>query len=361
MTSRDSLPPDLVPEFAPDGHPIVPAGRTGVLIANLGTPDGYDYRSMRRYLGQFLSDKRVIDLPAWRWQPILQCIILTKRPFSSGRNYQSIWNRELDESPLLTITREQTETVADRLKDLFGDWVVTDFCMRYGNPSVESRLNRLLEQGCRRILYFPLYPQYAGATTGSANDALYRAMLKIRWQPEIRSVAPYFERPDYIEALAASVSDALAGEAGRDRMLVASYHGLPERFLTEGDPYHCQCQKTSRLLRERIGIDERQIVTAFQSRFGPEVWLKPYTVEEVARLARAGHTRIAVFAPGFAADCIETLEEINGEIRDSFIAAGGEDFIYIPCLNAAPAHVRMIVNLVRENLVGWNELVGRSA
>ncbi len=351
----NSLDPEShrLPEFAPAGHPPVPADKVGVLLANLGTPDGHDYLSMRRYLSEFLSDKRVIDVPTWKWQPILQAIILSKRPFSSGRAYRSIWNNELNESPLLTITREQTEKVAERLTALHGDAIIADFCMRYGNPSVESRLRGLLDQGCRRILFLPLYPQYSAATTGTANDALYRAMLKIRWQPEIRSVPAYFDRPDYVEALAQSVENAFDGEKDSGRILLVSYHGLPERFLMEGDPYHCQCRKTSRLLGERLGWGEDRIFTAFQSRFGPEEWLKPYTVEEVARLAREGVAKLAVIAPGFSADCIETLEEIEEEIRESFLEAGGQDFKYIPCLNSSDEHIDMIVRIVEDNLAGW--------
>ncbi len=360
MPEREEQDQGNHPSFGPEGHPPVPEGKTGVLLANLGTPDSHDYRSMRRFLGQFLSDRRVIDYPVWKWQPILQCIILTKRPFTSGRAYRSIWNSELDESPLLTITREQTEAVARHLNEMYGGAVITDFCMRYGNPSVESRVELLLERGCRRILYVPLYPQYSATTTGSANDELYRALLKIRWQPEIRSVPPYFDQLDYVEALAGSIADAFEGETGKGRVLVASYHGLPERYLQEGDPYHCQCRKTSRLLRGRLGWNEQRLVTAFQSRFGKEEWLKPYTVDEVARLAKDGVNRIAVIAPGFAADCIETLEEINGEIRESFEEAGGEDFLYIPCLNSADSHIKLIVGLIHENLAGWIDPVAGS-
>ena len=351
---KDNSNIECRPLFSPAGHPAVPVGKTGILLANLGTPDRYDYRPMRRYLGQFLSDRRVIDYPAWKWQPILQGIILTRRPFTSGKAYREIWNTELDESPLLTITRQQTEKLSRILTDMYGGGVITDFCMRYGNPSVRSKLEHLLDQGCRRILYVPLYPQYSATTTASANDALYRAMLKIRWQPEIRSSPPYFDRNSYIDALADSVSGVFSGESGRGRILVASYHGLPERYLREGDPYHCHCRKTSRLLRERLGWDDERLITAFQSRFGPEEWLKPYTVEEVARLAKEGHRRIAVIAPGFSADCIETLEEINGEIRESFMDAGGEEFLYIPCLNSSDAHIGMIAGIIRDGLAGWH-------
>ena len=346
------LSPTPLPH-APTDHPPVRMGRTGVLIANLGTPDSPGYWDMRRYLNEFLSDQRVIDYPRWKWQPILQLIVLSKRPFTSGAAYRSIWNTQADESPLMTITREQTERLAAVLAQEYGDEVIVDFCMRYGNPSTESRVEALIAQGCERILFFPLYPQYAGATTATANDQFFRALMTAKWQPAVRTVPPYFDHPRYIEALAGSVETAYAGFEARPDALVVSYHGVPERYLTEGDPYHCQCQKTSRLLRERLGFGADELVTTFQSRFGPEEWLKPYTVEEVARLAQTGRKRIAVIAPAFSSDCIETLEEINEEIRESFEEAGGEAFHYIPCLNASEAHISVLATLVRENLAGW--------
>ena len=337
----------------PAGHPRVPRARTGILIANLGTPDGYDYWSMRRYLNEFLSDRRVIDYSPWLWQPLLQLVILTTRPRRSGANYKLIWNEAANESPLMTITKAQTAKIAAAMAERHGDDVVVDFCMRYGNPSTASKLQALVDQGCRRIVFFPLYPQYAGATTATANDHFFRALMQAKWQPAVRTVAPYFDHPAYVAALGRSVERAYAALDHRPDLLVASYHGLPQRYLTEGDPYHCQCQKTTRLLRERLGWPEGSIITAFQSRFGPEEWLKPYTVEEVARLAQAGHKRIAVIAPAFSADCIETLEEINGEIRESFEHAGGESFTYIPCLNDDDAHVAALVEVIEANLTGW--------
>lgn len=341
----------MIPDHAPAGHPAIPPRRVGVLVANLGTPDATDYWSMRRYLNEFLSDRRVIDLPRWKWQPILQGIILTKRPFSSGANYRSIWNTEANESPLMTITRQQVAALRERAQALWGDRVMVDFCMRYGNPSTESVVDRMVKAGCDRILFLPLYPQYAGATSATANDQFFRALMKQTWQPAARTVAPYFDRPDYIEALAASVERALGGR--QPARLVASYHGMPKRYLMQGDPYHCQCQKTSRLLRERLGWPEGVIDTTFQSVFGREEWLKPYTVEHVAELARQGVTRIAVVSPAFSADCVETLEEIQGEIRHAFEAAGGEEFTYIPCLNDDPAHIEVLTTLIGENLAGW--------
>jgi ferrochelatase len=341
---------------APSDHPAVQPARTGILFANLGTPDGYDYWSMRRYLNEFLSDRRVVDYPAWKWQPLLQLVILSKRPFTSGANYKSIWNHERNESPLMTITKAQVSKLRDEFTALYGDEVRVDFCMRYGNPSTESAVARMVAEGCERILFFPLYPQYAGATSATANDQFFRALLKQKRQPSVRTVPEYFEHPQYIDALAASVETAYAALDRRPDILVASYHGMPRRYLMEGDPYHCQCQKTSRLLRERLGWEKGAIDTTFQSVFGSEEWLKPYTVEHVQELAKAGKRNIAVISPAFSADCIETLEEINGEIREAFEHAGGETFTYIPCLNDDDAHIRALVDVARANLSGWTHL-----
>ncbi len=342
------------PEHAPKDHPATPRGKTGVLIANLGTPDDYSYWPMRRYLNEFLSDKRVIDYPKWKWQPILQAIILTKRPFSSGAAYKSIWNEDKGESPLMTITKDQTAAIAATMKDRFGDQVMVDFCMRYGNPSTRSKVREMVAAGCERILFFPLYPQYAGATTATANDEFFRALMDEKWQPAVRTVPAYFEHPGYIDALAKSVETAYGAMNQKPELLVVSYHGMPIRYLMEGDPYHCQCQKSTRLLKERLGWEDTQLITTFQSQFGPEEWLQPYTVEEVARLAREdGRKNIAVIAPAFSADCIETLEEINEEIKESFEEAGGETFTYIPCLNDAPDHIAALSDIISDNLRGW--------
>ncbi|MEM9755653.1 MAG: ferrochelatase [Pseudomonadota bacterium] len=338
---------------APSDHPRVTFGKVGILLANLGTPDHYDYWSMRRYLSEFLSDKRVIDYSPWIWQPLLQLVILSKRPFSSGAAYKSIWNEEADESPLMTITKAQTAKMASLMQDRYGDKVVVDFCMRYGNPSTKSKVDALVAQGCTKILFFPLYPHYAGATSGTACDQFFRALMDIKWQPIARVVEPYYAEPNYIDALAQSIERAYGTLEHRPDVLVCSYHGVPKRYLLEGDPYHCHCQKTTRLLKERLGWADADIVTTFQSRFGPEEWLQPYTVEEVARLAEAGKKRIAVCAPAFSADCIETLEEINEEIRESFEEAGGEEFTYIPCLNDDDAHMRALAQIVDANLTGW--------
>jgi len=339
---------------APADHPGVPRAKIGVMLVNLGTPDATDYWSMRRYLSQFLSDRRVIDYPRWKWLPILQLIILSKRPKSSGEAYASIWNNELNESPLLTTTREQTEALVERAAAAWGDKVMVDFCMRYGNPSTDSRIRAMQAAGCEKILFFPLYPQYAGATTATANDALFKTLMDMNWQPSVRTVPPYYDNPLYIDALAKTVEEAYAGLDHRPDALITSFHGLPKRYLvSNGDPYHCQCAGTARRLREKLGFAKEEVVLTFQSRFGPEEWLQPYTVEEVARLAEAGKKRIAVIAPAFSADCIETLEEINEEIRESFEHAGGESFTYIPCLNDEPAHIEALVGIIEQNLAGW--------
>lgn len=341
------------PAHAAPDHPKIKPAKVGVLLANLGTPDDTGYWSMRRYLSEFLSDKRVVDYPSWKWQPLLQLIILSKRPFTSGAAYRSIWNTDADESPLLTITKQQTAAMKTRLADIYGDDVVVDFCMRYGNPSTKSKVQDMIAQGCQKILFFPLYPHYAGPTSATANDQFFRVLMEEKWQPVARIVEPYFEDAGYIDALAQSIEAAYSAAPKRPDVLVCSYHGVPQRYLMEGDPYHCQCQKTTRLLKERLGWDDTQIITTFQSRFGPEEWLQPYTVEEVARLAQAGTTNIAVCAPAFSADCIETLEEINEEIKESFEEAGGKDFTYIPCLNDNDAHMDALSGIVQRNLLGW--------
>ena len=350
----DKNTPLSCPVHAAPDHPKVPEQKVGILIANLGTPDNYDYWSMRRYLGEFLSDKRVIDYPAYLWQPLLQLIILTSRPFRSGAAYKSIWNEDQGESPLMTITKAQTAKIKDRAHELYGDNVVVDFAMRYGNPSTTSKVREMVAKGCSKILFFPLYPHYAGATSATANDQFFRALMEEKWQPIARVVEPYFDDTAYIDALAQSVEKAYAEAENKPDVLVCSYHGVPKRYLMQGDPYHCQCQKTTRLLKERLGWADTDIVTTFQSKFGPEEWLKPYTVEEVARLAEEdGKKRIAVIAPAFSADCIETLEEINEEIKESFEEAGGEEFTYIPCLNDDDAHIDALTQIISRNLQGW--------
>ncbi len=350
--------PDQIPDInrlahAPATHPAVKPAKIGVLLANLGTPDATDYWSMRRYLSEFLSDKRVVDVPDWKWQPILQLIILSFRPQKSGANYAKIWNLARDESPLLTITRDQTAAIRNSVTALYGDQVMVEFCMRYGNPTTVSKVRAMVEAGCEKILFFPLYPQYAGATSATANDSFFAALARETRQPAVRTVAEYFDHPLYIDALAQSVTDAYAKLDHRPDVLVTSYHGMPKRYLMQGDPYHCQCVKTTRLLREKLGWDRGAVDVSFQSVFGREEWLTPYTVKHVAELAKAGKKSIAVMAPAFSADCIETLEEVDGEIREAFLHAGGENFTYIPCLNDQPGHVAALTAIISENLGGW--------
>jgi protoporphyrin/coproporphyrin ferrochelatase len=346
--TRTGAPPG--PQHPPEGHPAVRHGRIGVLLVNLGTPDGTGYWPMRRYLKEFLSDRRVIEEPRLKWWLILNLIILTVRPGRKGKDYARIWNNEKDEGPLKTITRAQAEKLAAMLAD---ERILVDWAMRYASPSTESRLVHLKEQGCDRILLVPLYPQYAAATTATACDQAFRALMRMRWQPSIRIAPPYFEDPAYIDALAASIRDRLAGLDFEPETLIVSFHGMPQKYLEAGDPYHCQCQKTSRLLREKLGLPAERWLTTFQSQFGSDPWLQPYTIDTVERLARSGLKRIAIVSPGFSADCLETLEELDIENRQKFLDHGGEKFAYVPCLNDSPGGMAVIGTIVRRELAGW--------
>ncbi len=337
---------------APAAHPAVAFGKIGVLLVNLGTPDATDYWSMRRYLSEFLSDRRVVDINPLIWQPILNLVILTTRPQRSGKAYQSVWDKQLNESPLRTFTRAQGEKLAARLTAL-NPKLVVDWAMRYGNPSIESRLKGLHAAGCERVLVFPLYPQYAAATTATVNDKAFEALAKLRWQPAVRTVPPYHDDPTYIEALANSVHTHLAGLKQQPEVVLASFHGIPQRYFDAGDPYHCHCMKTARLLREALGWEKGRLRPTFQSRFGREEWLKPYTDKTVEALAKEGVKRIAVITPGFASDCLETLEEIAVENAEIFKHNGGEEFSFIPCLNDSEDGMRVLETVVRRELMGW--------
>lgn len=338
-------------EARPTGHPPVASRRVGVVLANLGTPDGTDYASMRRYLDEFLSDPRVIELNKFIWQPILKAVVLTTRPQKSGANYRKIWNTAKDESPLRTITRDQAEKLAAALSDTPN--VVVDWAMRYGTPSIADVVDRLVVQGCDRIVYFPLYPQYSATTTATANDKLYRKLMTMRDMPTVRSVPRYFDEPVFIDALAESLKTQLAALDFEPEIVLASYHGIPKVYSERGDPYREHCLETTRLLRARLGWDETRLTTTFQSRFGAQEWLQPYTDKTVERLAKEGVRRIAIVNPGFSADCIETLEEIDGEVREIFLHAGGEKFAHIACLNDSAEGMRVIETLVRRELQGW--------
>ncbi|MEM9359909.1 MAG: ferrochelatase [Pseudomonadota bacterium] len=343
---------EIVPASAAPDHPRVSFGRVGVLLVNLGTPDGTDYWSMRRYLAEFLTDRRVIEWSPLYWYPILYGIVLNKRPQRVGEAYKSIWNNELDESYLRTYTRNQSEQLAERLSSL-GPNIVVDWAMRYGNPSIPERLNALKDAGCDRILWFPLYPHFAAATTATVNDKAFDALKAMRWQPAVRTVPPYFDDPAYIEALATSIESHLGGLSWEPEVILASYHGIPKSYFMAGDPYHCQCLKTTRLLRERLKLNDKQLISTFQSRFGPEEWLKPYTDKTVEELAHAGTRRIAIINPGFVSDCLETLEEIAVEAAEEFKEAGGTEFTHIPCLNDSAGGMQLIEHLVRRELSGW--------
>ena len=335
----------------PAGHPVVAKPGIGVLLVNLGTPDGTGFWPMWRYLREFLSDPRVIELSRIVWYPILYGLVLTTRPQKSGAKYRTIWNKVRDESPLRTITRAQ----AERLAQIFADEpdVVVEWGMRYGTPSIADALSRLTEAGCDRIVTLPLYPQYSATTTATANDKLFRALMRMRRMPAVRSVPPYYDEPVYIEALARSIEKHLAGLDFQPEVVVASYHGIPRAYFERGDPYHCHCQKTTRLLRERLGWDSPKLITTFQSRFGAQEWLQPYTDKTVEQLARDGVKSIAVINPGFSADCIETLEEIDMEVRETFHAAGGKNFFHIPCLNDSDEGMAVIETVVRREFSGW--------
>ncbi len=332
----------------PADHPAVRQGKTGVLLVNLGTPDGTDYWSMRRYLAEFLSDTRVIETPQWLWQLILQGPILTFRPSKSGAAYKKIWTEE--GSPLLVHTRAQAENLAARIG---GNDIVVDFAMRYGNPSIASKLKALKGEGCDRISVIALYPQYSAATTASVYDKTFDALKQMRWQPAVRTAAPFHDEPAYIEALAASLEASIATLAFEPQVVVMSYHGIPKSYFEKGDPYHCHCHKTTRLVRERLGWSEEYCRLTFQSRFGPTEWLQPYTDKTLEALPEEGVTRVAIAAPAFISDCVETLEEIAIEGRETFLEAGGEHFAALPCLNASDPAIDALEAVARRELAGW--------
>ena len=335
----------------PEGHPSVSLGQIGVLLINLGTPDATSYWPMRRYLKEFLSDRRVIEINPVAWWFILNGLILTLRPQRSGHAYERIWNRELDESPLRTITRAQAEGLSAALAS--EPRVQVDWAMRYGTPAIGPAIERLKAQGCDRILLFPLYPQYSAATVATAFDKAFDTLKTMRWQPAIRAVPPYHDHPAHIDALARSVRTHMDGLEWAPDVIVASFHGLPEEYFAKGDPYHCHCQKTARLLRAALDWPEKRFVVTFQSRFGKAEWLKPYTDATVAGLARAGVAELCLITPGFAADCVETLEEIAIGVGETFAENGGEKFTVVPCLNDGEASIAMLEAIVRRELAGW--------
>lgn len=328
----------------PADHPDIPPRRIGVLLVNLGTPDAPTPRAVKRYLGQFLSDRRVVELPPLLWQPILRGIVLRTRPRKSAHAYAQVWRP--DGSPLAAITRAQAAALADA----FGAEVIVDYAMRYGRPAIAERIEDLAGAGCDRILIAPLYPQYCAATTATAHDAAFAALAKLRWQPAVRTLAPYHDDPAYIAALKQSVERQLAALDFEPEAILATFHGMPRRTLDLGDPYHCQCQKTARLLGAALG---RPVTIAFQSRFGSAEWLGPATDATLAAMPGQGVRKLAVVAPGFSADCLETLEEIAIRGRETFMAAGGTHFAYLDCLNDSTESTEMLRNLLRRALEGW--------
>lgn len=349
---RPKVEADAQAVALPADHPPIHGVKVGLILANLGTPDGTDYWSMRRYLSEFLSDRRVIEVPRWIWQPILQGVILSTRPQRKGKDYATIWNNERNEGPLKTVTRSQAEKTAALLAERYPN-VVVDWAMRYGTPTIESVVKRLAEQGCNRLILLSLYPQYSATTTATAADKLFDVLKTLRWQPALRVAPPYHDHPAYISAIAESIRDHLAGLDWEPDLVVMSFHGMPKKYLLKGDPYHCQCQKTARLVREHLGWPKDRLMVCFQSRFGSDEWLQPYLDETMKALPERGVRKIAVISPGFSVDCLETLEEIEGENREIFLHAGGEKFSYIPCLNDDPAGIRLIGTLAEEELQGW--------
>lgn len=340
---------EAMPNPAPSSHPPVASGRIGVLLVNLGTPEGTGYWPMRRYLREFLSDRRVIETSRALWLPLLHLVILTTRPARKGRDYASIWNVERNEGPLKTITRSQSERLAATKLD---GRIIVDWAMRYGQPSIAGGVAALQKQGCDRLLVVPLYPQYCAATSATVADSAFDALKTMRWQPTLRIAAPFYDRPAYIAALAKSLRDGLAKlDFSPDKILV-SWHGIPKSYFDKGDPYYCHCAKTTRLLGEATGLSDKMLMT-FQSRLGPKEWLQPYTIETVKSLPGQGTKKIAVIAPGFFADCLETLEELDVENRHAFLAAGGEKFALIPCLNDSDEALDVLADVLRTELAGW--------
>jgi protoporphyrin/coproporphyrin ferrochelatase len=336
-------------EFRPAHHPPVAIGKIGVALINLGTPDAPTPSAVRRYLAEFLSDPRVIELPPWIWQPILRGIILTLRPRKTAKLYAHVWDKQSNSSPIKAITVAQSTA----LQKAWGDKVIVTHAMRYGNPSISSVLDEFRDQGCDRLLIAPLYPQYSLATTGSVLERVFDHLSQQRWMPALRTLPPYFDDPIHIEAVAASVRTHLNGLDFKPQVVLASFHGMPQVTLKKGDPYHCQCQKTARLLRSAMNMNEAQLQLSFQSRFGKQTWLQPYSIDVIRRLPSQGVQDIAVVAPGFSADCLETLEEIQSELQLAFTESGGKRFSYIPCLNATPIGIDMLQRIIGRELAGW--------
>ncbi len=326
-------------------HPKVNFGKTGVLIINLGTPNSTSWWDIRKYLKEFLSDRRVIEINPLIWQVILNLFILTFRPSKTAHAYKKIWIKETNQSPLMYFTINQTRKLKNKIEN---DKVMVDFAMRYGNPSIKSKLEYLKKEGCENVIILPLYPQYAAATTATVCDEVYRSLMKMRWQPSLQIIPHYESNPNYISALVNSIEKKISEISWKPDLIICSYHGIPKSYFEKGDPYHCYCQKTTRLIKEKF--NKVEIKTTFQSRFGPQEWLTPYTDKTIEDLPRKGVKNLLVICPGFASDCVETLEEINIQAKESFIENGGENFGLIPCLNDNPDHITLFEKLVRKYL-----------
>jgi ferrochelatase len=328
-----------------ENHPDIKFGKTGVLLINLGTPDSTNWWDIRRYLKEFLSDTRVIEVNPVIWQIILNLFILNFRPSKTAQAYKKIWLKETNESPLRYYTRNQAEKLQ---QELVGENIIVNFAMRYGNPSIKSKLNELKKIGCENIIILPLYPQYAAATTATVCDEVYRTLMKMRWQPSLQIVPHYESEPLYVSALVKSIEEKIETISWKPDLIIASYHGIPKKYFDKGDPYHCYCHKTTRLIKEKFSKIEIQ--TTFQSRFGPQEWLTPYTDKTLESLSAKGIKNLLVICPGFASDCVETLEEINILGRETFLKNGGEKFDFIPCLNDSPENIKLFENLVKKYL-----------
>ena len=328
-----------------ENHPDIKFGKTGVLLINLGTPDSTNWWDIRKYLKEFLSDKRVIEVNPVLWQIILNLFILNFRPSKTAHAYKKIWLKETNESPLRYYTRNQAEKLQ---QELVRENIIVNFAMRYGNPSIKSKLNELKDNGCENIIILPLYPQYAAATTATVCDEVYRTLMKMRWQPSLQIVPHYESEPLYVSALVKSIEKKIETISWKPDLIIASYHGIPKKYFDKGDPYHCYCHKTTRLIKEKFSKIEIQ--TTFQSRFGPQEWLTPYTDKTLESLSAKGIKNLLVICPGFASDCVETLEEINILGRETFLKNGGEKFDFIPCLNDSSEHIKLFENLVKKYL-----------
>ena len=328
-----------------ENHPDIKFGKTGVLLINLGTPDSTNWWDIRRYLKEFLSDTRVIEVNPVIWQIILNLFILNFRPSKTAQAYKKIWLKETNESPLRYYTRNQAEKLQ---QELVGENIIVNFAMRYGNPSIKSKLTELKKNGCENIIILPLYPQYAAATTATVCDEVYRTLMKMRWQPSLQIVPHYESEPLYVSALVKSIEEKIETISWKPDLIIASYHGIPKKYFDKGDPYHCYCHKTTRLIKEKFSKIEIQ--TTFQSRFGPQEWLTPYTDKTLESLSAKGIKNLLVICPGFASDCVETLEEINILGRETFLKNGGEKFDFIPCLNDSSEHIKLFENLVKKYL-----------